>query len=241
MAPLGLGLLVGGVAGCVVPVDLEDPMAVPGEPLAEEPMAAPMSVDSASLLPPLSPTEQAQHRADMDLWIQADMDWIGLGKLSRVGWPLAPEVEAFRQAWAEVDPAIAPFLGRWVRDWDMMPHAYLTVLPSRVPGQVCVVRYRQEETATVPFEVITTPLGVSVALVIDGQLRSTDLRSSEAWLQIAPASDYVAYPIEFLATVEGDRLELYASQQPPRLDPDWDGDLRQTLASYGCTDGLPLP
>jgi hypothetical protein len=177
----------------------------------------------------------------MALWIQSDLDLIGLGKLGRVGWPLATEVEDFRQAWAEVDPAIAPFLGRWVRDWNMMPHAYLTVLPSRVPGQVCLVHYRQEETETVPFEVITTPLEVSVALVTEGQLRSADLRSAGDLIQVAPASAYVAYPIEFLATVEGTRLEVYASQQPPRLESEWDGDLRQTLAAYHCTDGWPLP
>jgi hypothetical protein len=247
MVPLGLGLVVGSLAGCMVPVELEDPATVTGAPIpgeatpGEPDPTAPIPVDPASLLPPLSPSEQAQHRADMDLWIQSDMDLIGLGKLGQVGWPLAAEVEDFRQEWAAVDPAIAPFLGKWVRDWNMMPHAYLTVLPSRVPGQVCLVGYRQQETATVPFEVITTPLAVSVALVIDGQLRSADVRSAENLIQIAPASAYVAYPIEFLATVEGDRLELYASQQPPRVESSWEASLRQTLASYQCTDGLPRP
>lgn len=246
-----LGFCLGTLAGCMVPVELADPSIdsggtsvdpMPVDPAPADPVPAePSPVDPASLLPPLSPAEQAQHRADMDLWIQSDMDLIGLGKLGQVGWPLAAELEDFRQEWAAVDPAIAPFLGKWVRDWNMMPHVYLTVLPSRVPGQVCLVRYRQQETETVPFEVITTPLTVSVALVIDGQLRSADVQSAEDWIQITPASAYVAYPIEFLATVEGDRLELYASQQPPRVESSWEMSLRQTLASYQCTDGLPRP
>ncbi|MBD1914878.1 MULTISPECIES: hypothetical protein [Cyanophyceae] len=64
--------------------------------------------------------------------------------------PISSE-EAFRQSWAETDPAIAPFLGTWVRDWNLMPYDFLTVLPSTVLGQVCLVRYRQMKPKPSPL------------------------------------------------------------------------------------------
>ncbi|MGB3491402.1 MAG: hypothetical protein WBA57_01650 [Elainellaceae cyanobacterium] len=44
------------------------------------------------------------------------------------------EAEAFSQAWAEVDPAVAPFLGEWYAIEES-----LAIYPSPHPGVVCIV------------------------------------------------------------------------------------------------------
>lgn len=221
-------LALGGLMACTLP--MEESPAPPAPELAPP-------LDPTSVLPPFSPAELQRQQEEMTIRVQADLDMVGLGKIGRVGFPISTDLEAFRLAWAEVDAAIAPFLGTWVRDWDMMPHYYLTVLPSRVPGQVCLVHYRQEETETVPFEVITTPLEMSVALVAEDQLRSVDVRS--AITLIERTSTALPYPVEFLGTVVGDRFHLHAAQQPPAISSDWDADLVQQLAAYQCTDALP--
>lgn len=222
-------LALGGLVACTVPVD---DAPTPQEPPLE--LAPPL--DPASVLPSFSPAELQRQREEMTIRVQADLDMVGLGKIGQVGFPFPPELTAFREAWAEVDPATAPFLGTWIRDWDLMPHYYLTVLPSRVPGQVCLVHYLQEETTTVPFEVITTPVVMSPALVSDNQLRSADTRSATILLE---DNATLSYPVEFLGTVVGDRFRLHAAQRPPEISGEWDAALVQQLAAYQCTDALP--
>lgn len=225
MAP-GL-LLLGSTLACTLPV--EEPMA-PGVP-----PAPPAVVDPVTLLPPLSPEALQQRNAELTERIDSELALAGLGKITRLGAPISSELEAFRLSWAETDPAIAPFLGTWVHNWDMMPYDFMTVLPSTVPGQVCLVRYRQMETDTVPFETFTTPIEVSVAVVVDGQLLGETMQTAGTLLRFTQASAYVAYDIEFLGTLEDDgELRLLAAQQPPALDPAWDPSLVEQLNTYGC-------
>ncbi len=111
----------------------------------------------------------------------------------------------------------------------------MTVLPSTVPGQVCLVRYRQTETETVPFETFTTPPEFSVGLVRDGQFLSRDMQTAASLIRPTPATDYVPYDAEFLGTLEADgELRLLAAQQPPTLDAEWDAGLVEQLGTYGC-------
>jgi len=216
-----------GTAACVVPV--EEP-AVPGR--SETP-----TVDPALVLPPLSAEALQQREAELQIYIQSDLDLAGLGKISGVGQPISLELAQFRQDWAAVDSEIAPFLGTWVRDWNLMPHDFLTIFPSAVLGQVCLVRYRQTETETVPFEIITTPLEFSVALVEDEQLRGPDMQTAQSLIRPTPASAYVPYDVEFLGTVEASgELRHYAAQQPPAFDPTWEADLKQKLDAFQCQD-----
>ncbi len=216
-----------GTVACVVPVE---------EPSTPNGGEAP-TVDPALLLSSLSTEALQQREAELQIYIQADLDLAGLGKISGVGKPISPELTQFRQDWAAVDPEVAPFLGYWVRDWNLYPHDFMWIFPSTVPGQVCLVRYRQTETETVPFEVIITPPEFSVALVKDGQLLGPDTQTARSLIRPTPASAYVPYAIEFLGTVEANgNLLLYAAQQPPTFDPTWDAELQQKLDAFQCQD-----
>jgi hypothetical protein len=216
-----------GAVACVVPV--EEPSQPDGREVSP--------VDPALVLPPFSAEALQQREAELQIYIQSDLDLAGLGKISGVGQPISLELAQFRQDWAAVDSEIAPFLGTWVRDWNLMPHDFMWIFPSTVPGQVCLVRYRQTETETVPFEIITTPLEFSVALVRDGQLLGPSTQTAQSLIRPTPASAYVAYAVEFLGTVEASgELRHYAAQQPPAFDPTWEADLKQKLDAFQCQD-----
>ncbi|PSR15810.1 hypothetical protein C8255_21200, partial [filamentous cyanobacterium CCP3] len=210
---IALGLW--GMTACTLPIaDSPDP-TVPDAPAAE--------VDPATLLPPLSPAALQQRNAELSQLIDSELALAGLGKITRLGKPVSLELAQYRQEWAAVNPAVAPFLGTWVRDWNLMPYDFTTVMPSTVPGQVCLVRYRQMETETVPFEIFTTPPKFSVGRVVDGQLVSRDVQTAESLIRLSPTSAYVPYDVEFLGTVEADgELRLLATEQPPVLNPEWD-------------------
>lgn len=225
-------LLLGSTLACTMPIAEPITPAVP--PVVPPP--PPTVADPATLLPPLSPQVLQQKNAELTERIDSELALAGLGKIINLGAPISPELEAFRLSWAETDPAIAPFLGTWVHNWDMMPYDFMTVLPSTVSGQVCLVRYRQMETDTVPFETFTTPIEVSVAVVVDGQLLGETMQTADSLLRLTQASAYVAYDIEFLGTLEADgELRLLAAQQPPALDPAWDPSLVEQLNTYGCS------
>jgi hypothetical protein len=211
-------------------------MPVAESPTSKTPESPPTAADPATLLPSLSPAVLQQREAELTERIDSEYALAGVGKILNLGKPIDPELEEFRLVWAEQDPAIAPFLGTWVRDWDLMPYDFVTVLPSTVPGQVCLVRYRQMETETVPFETFTTPPEFSVGLVRDGQLLGRDLQTTTSLIRLTPATDYVPYDAELLGTLEADgELRLLASQQPPTLDPAWDAGLVEQINTYGCS------
>lgn len=228
-------LSIWGVTACTLPVE-ESPIP----PVTDAPAAG---VDPATLLPPLSPAALQQREAELSELIESELALLGLGKLTTVGKPISLELEQYRQEWAVLNPAIAPFLGTWVRDWNLMPYDFTTVFPSTVPGQVCLVRYRQMETETVPFETFTTPPEFLVGRVIDGQLVSRDVQTAESLIRLSPASAYLPYDVEFLGTVEADgELRLLAAEQPPVLNPDWDTALIEQIEAYGCSAAtLPSP
>lgn len=197
---------------------------------------APDAADPATVLSPLSAYARRLREVELNERIDSELGLAGLGKITNLGKPISSELEAFRQSWVETDPAIAPFLGTWVRDWNLMPYDFLTVLPSTVSGQVCLVRYRQMETETVPFETFTTPPEFSVARVVDGQLLSRDVQTATVLIRPTPASSYVPYAIEFLGTVEANgELRLLAAQQSPAIDPAWSPQLLEQINTYGCS------
>lgn len=210
---------------------------IPAEPTAptQPEVVTPVAVDPTTVLSPLSAYGLRLREVELDERIDSELGLAGLGKITNLGKPISSELEAFRQSWAETDPAIAPFLGTWVRDWNLMPYDFVTVLPSTVSGQACLVRCRQMETETVPFETFTTPPEFSVARVVDGQLLSRDVQTAAALIRPVPASPYVPYAIEFLGTVEADgELRLLAAQQPPAIDPAWPPQLLEQINTYGC-------
>jgi hypothetical protein len=227
-APVLLSIM--GLMACTIPA--------PAPPAPE--VADPIAADPATLLSALSPEALQQREAELSDRIGSELALAGIGKTIGLGEPISPELEAFRLAWAESDPAIAPFLGTWVKDWDLMPYDFVTVLPSTVPGQVCLVRYRQSETETVPFETFTTPPEFSVALVVDSQLLSPNVQTAATLIRPTPASAYVPYDIEFLGTVEANgEMRLLAAQQPPAINPAWDASLVEQIDAYGCSASEP--
>ncbi|HLO84538.1 MAG TPA: hypothetical protein VK203_05915 [Nostocaceae cyanobacterium] len=197
--------------------------------------SAEAKVKATNFATPLSNAALAKYRNEFKQWIQSDLDMLGLGKITNVATPMPPALLKFRQNWAKTDAQVAPFLGSWVRDWNLHPHDFMTVFPSKTLGQVCLIRTRRDMTETVPFQEITTPPEFSIARVVKGQLLGTKTQSGRSLLFPTPASAYLPYNTEFLGTVESDRtLRLYAAQGLPSVNPKWDSNIRQQLKAYGC-------
>lgn len=195
----------------------------------------PPSLEAADFAAPLSDTVLSQHQTQLQQWIQSELDMLGLGKITSVAAPIPSALIEFRQSWAKTDAEVAPFLGSWFRDWNLHPHDFMTVFPSKKLGQVCIIRTRRDMTQTVPFQEFTTPPEFSVAKVVEGQLLGTHTQSARSLLFPTPASEYLPYATQFLGTVEPNgNQRLYAAQNLPSIDPTWDSNIRQQLDTYGC-------
>ncbi|HLP91177.1 MAG TPA: hypothetical protein VK184_21685 [Nostocaceae cyanobacterium] len=192
-------------------------------------------VTAAKFAKPLSNTALAKYQTEFKQWIQSDLDLLGLGKITRVAAPIPPALVKFRRDWAKTNAEVAPFLGSWARDWNLHPHDFMTVFPSKTLRQVCLIRTRRDMTETVPFREITTPPEFSIAKVVKGQLLGTKTQSGRSLLFPTPASAYLPYNTEFLGTVDPNKtLRLYAIQGLPSVDPKWNNNIRQQLKAYGC-------
>ncbi len=184
---------------------------------------------------PLTDSALAEHQTQFQSWIESELNLLGLGKITSVATPIPSELIEFRQNWAEIDPEVAPFLGTWSRDWNMLPNYFMTVFPSQTLGQVCLIRTRRDMTQTVPFQEVTTPPEFSLAQVVEGQLLGTKTQSAQALLFPTPPSVFLDYETEFLGTVEPDgNQRLYAAQSTPIINPTWDSDIQQQFYAYGC-------
>jgi hypothetical protein len=244
LRPFNLGLLglMAGLLACANPY-----------PETDTPESSNPSPERAETTaqPPLTDAELAQAEADLQEDIRVNLDLLGVGA---VNIPTTPEGMAeYRQAWAAVQPEIAPFLGTWTHLNDLQPDQ-LVVFPSAVENQICVVdfqtRYQYELPAdaddftratTAPADEMSlfTSLRVSVVDVKDGQAQSSRLRFHEALVKPTTAT-WAPLSFEFLGVVEPtDRALLYAAYSAPEIDPFWPTEVAEQLAEYQCQTGLP--
>jgi hypothetical protein len=99
------------------------------------------------------------------------------------------QLKRFRQTWSRVNPSIAQFLGYWQAD---LPNgtSSVSVFPSLIPNQVCVVRFSgfnsRMEIGQVQGNRITTPT-TSFTYSVDHSFDATESLESNAY-------DYIAFP-----------------------------------------------
>jgi len=200
-------------------------------------------------LPRLSPSDREAFIAEFRRGLDS---WLGLSGLDKVEAPspLSDEIRQYRQAWAQEEAAIAPFLGHWQEGADF-PYA-VSIFPSTVAGQVCVLEFKPEWSLMLWNEaegdysikdVITEQiLSFSVATVAAGELRSSQVRTTTAAIaeQIAPLQ---TTPSEFMGIMdEVGTMRVVAVAGPPTLPPELPTELIpqvwQALSDHSCMVSL---
>lgn len=184
-------------------------------------------------LPPLNNSDLLDIKSTASEMIESWLGLAGLGKL-----PVPPKLDkplkSFRNQWAKTNPTVTPFLGLW---HDVEKLDFLSIFPSQVQGQACVLQFRPQQTFMGKVEVEQI-LSLSTAKVINGQLLSSRLRADKSTIVQKDFDN--GYPAEFLPVLFGqNEIVIFASQSPPQLPPEFPQDLtsqvKQELSNRGCT------
>jgi hypothetical protein len=169
--------------------------------------------------------------------------WFGLAGHNKLISPseLGEPLKSFRNQWAKTNPTVTPFLGLWHNDGDgfqSLHEAYfLSIFPSQVQGQVCVLEYKDRGLLDVSI------LSLSTAKVISGQLLSSRLRADKSTIvqkDFYNGYPVEGYPVEILPVLDGqNEIYIFSSRSPPQLPPGFPEDLtskvKQELSDRGCT------
>ncbi|MBE5231077.1 MAG: hypothetical protein INR81_19060 [Microcystis aeruginosa PMC 728.11] len=194
-------------------------------------------------LPPLNNSDLLHIKSAAKREMDQSLGLAGVGKL---GPPpkLDKPLQSFRNQWAKTNPTVTPFLGlSYDYSFTMYP-SYLSIFPSRVRGQVCVLQFRPQQTFMGEVEVEEF-LSLSTAKVINGQLLGGHLRADKSTiLQTDFDNGYpvdYGYTAEFLPVLFGQNggIVIFALYSPPQLPPEFPEDLtdlvKQELSNRGCT------
>jgi hypothetical protein len=226
-----LGIFQAVLLTCRLPV----PPAAP-QPTAPSAPPSRLSISAANAQPLLSLTapEIAQLVADARNHAQSWLDLAGLNKLEAPP-EVSAELAALRQEWNIQNPDVAPFLGLWRDDGGSGVTYYLSVFPSNIPRQVCLLEFRQELRAA-PEDLISAEiLALSTATVANGQLLGSRLRTARATL--FRAKFHTGYDVEFIG-VAGSPWPGLAALSPPVLPPEFPQEamqqVSQELLKRGC-------
>ncbi len=201
--------------------------------------------------PPLTAEQLIQAEADLQEQIQVSLDLLGVG--ATIIPTVSEEVSAYRQAWAELQPEVAPFLGSWTHLNDLQPDQ-LVVFPSAIANQVCVVDHQARYQYELPLDatefsrVTTAPademsifssIKMRVVEVKDGQAQTDRLQFHEDLMQPITAN-WAPISFEFLGVVASPgQVGLYASVAPPTVNADWPAEIAAQLAEQQCQTDLP--
>ncbi|MEL7522789.1 MAG: hypothetical protein AAGJ80_14435, partial [Cyanobacteria bacterium J06553_1] len=156
-----------------------EPEGALGE-LSEEPA---LTVATGEPLPPFTRDNLTKITAEGEILAQSWFDLAGLGKATTP--PVFTEaLQAFRREAQETMPAIAPFLGTWHDDASIGKPYRVTIFPAEQADQVCLLEVREEQQ--IAQEIIYAPIfHLSVATVVEGELRSERLRTAQATVRLA--------------------------------------------------------
>ncbi|OLP16917.1 hypothetical protein BST81_18155 [Leptolyngbya sp. 'hensonii'] len=214
-----------------------------------------LSSPAIAATPPKTTPPRSLTAAEIKTWkrqmleqITNDLELSGLGKQ-----PFPPfypaELTAYRARWARINPEAAPFLGLWVNHWNLFPPEYaLTVFPSKMRGQICIVAYQNNQYADgppVPGEEVppNPPPRLSVIKLTRGQGVGNGLWVDRT-LIIRTKRDWMKDWVEVLGVVKPQKqIQIYASQgiarfngKPlPNLEPPSPTLIKQLQAAH-CTD-----
>ncbi len=157
----------------------------------------------------------------------------GLGKLK---YPptLSPSLNAYRQAWYQKNPSIAPFLGHWQQDWELFRNYDLHVFPSTVPGQVCLIATQVSQPD--PFEPPPDPPPQFSTLQIQGNAGQNQFFQLNQALLLDKEEGNNTW--QFLGVLlnrpQFGQLRVYAATTPPQLASNLPADIQAKFRAHQC-------
>ncbi len=198
-------------------------------------------------LPPLNNSDLLHIKSAAKQQIDQSLGLAGVGKLAPPP-KLDKPLKSFRNQWAKTNPTVTPFLGLWhdvekLDDRGYFGNSYfLSIFPSQVQGQACVLQFRPQQTFMGEVEVEQI-LSLSTAKVINGQLLSSRLRADKSTIvqkDFYNGYPVEGYPVEILPVLDGqNEIYIFSSRSPPQLPPGFPEDLtskvKQELSDRGCT------
>ena len=252
---LQIGFLLMGLQACQAPLSQTDPAPTPpveaSTPTESAPATEPLPILLNPVLPAFTAADLTQLTANLTTGIES---WFALAGLNKaVPPPALPEdLQAYRQTWEANNPEIAPFLGLW-HDSEAQNFYYLSLFPSTVPQQVCVLEFKPEWSLAIWNEeagdysykdvISEQTLSFSVATVEADQLRSSQIRTTTAALTRQTFALSEPYSVELIG-IEDDQgtQRVLAATALPMLPPDFPAALQpevlQALADHDC---IPEP
>lgn len=193
----------------------------------------------------LTAQELNQFRQQMQAQIDTDL---GLAGLNKAGLPpaLPQDLQTYRAKWARVNPEIAPFLGQWVKDWDIFPPSFeLAVFPSRIKGRLCLIEFRYNDRPAggyAPGEAIPPNPAprFSVITLRNRQGSNPYLRLHKGLIKTAEASWTVQkHRMEFLGVVTPEQtVRVYAAKAIADLNS-IPASLKQPFQASQCMAAAP--
>ncbi|MEL7351636.1 MAG: hypothetical protein AAF171_06460 [Cyanobacteria bacterium P01_A01_bin.116] len=207
-----------------------EPEGALGE-LSEEPA---LTVAIGEPLPPFTRDDLTKLTAEGEILAQSWFDLAGLGKATTP--PVFTEaLQAFRREAQETMPAIAPFLGTWHDDASIGKPYKVTIFPAEQADQVCLLEVREEQQ--IAQEIIYAPIfHLSVATVVEGELRSERLRTAQATVRLAES--FTGDKTMLLSMDNGEGIYAFGLQSPPALPADLSPGMAEAvteaLPAVGC-------
>lgn len=179
----------------------------------------------------------------MQQQIKASLDLVGLGKANGQPPLYSNQLKTFQASWAKVDPAVAPFIGNWVWNWDTFPPNYrLSVFPSQTPGKVCLIEVDtgyDVDAMPVPKEFDLPPKFSTARITKAGGL-GTRWRLHRSLIRLTQSQVGEPGNIEFLGAVTlQNQLRVYASAGVPVLNSTLPAPLLQQFQANHCLRSLP--
>ena len=161
---------------------------------------------------------------------------LGLAGLNKIEMPpfYSQDLQEYRQS--QPNPNIAPFLGYWVREWEIFPpYSSLMIFPSELENHLCIIEEvydygeyydleRQVRSARFEFVSIEGERAIGSAFVLDRDLIS---------LETNPLGEE---KIEFLGIVNSQTNEfegLYTSSSISVYEP-FNSEIQQQFEANGC-------
>lgn len=192
-------------------------------------------------------TLQDVNRLRQQMQEQIDTD-LGLAGLDKIGLPPAvpQDLQTYRAKWTRVNPEIAPFLGQWVKDWEIFPPSFeLLIFPSRVKGRICLIEFRYNDRPAggyAPGETVPpNPAPRFSAITLSkGQGRDSYLHLHKGLIKRAAASWTVQqHRMEFLGVVTPEQtVRVYAAKAIADLNS-IPASLKSLFQAYQCIATLP--
>lgn len=170
---------------------------------------------------------------------QISQSWLDLAGLGKVSNPPAfpPDLAKYRQSWRTKQPNVARFLGTYRDDGQRGQVYSLSIFPSRIRDQICIIEFSPKLDQGLPDLALPEILVVSKANYRNRQLLGNRLRSATS--VILPKTSFNGDRVEFLGISDRqNQPRLFAASGLPKFPDDVPVDaipaVKQALKMAGC-------